>query len=199
MNLNLHQSKLAFKLLLLQSPVLTDLQASPSDTSTSDPWALTCHARASVGCRKGPMLQARLATGCSRLGRFLLQIQAEIQIQAETNKLLESCQKRLVSSFLGIVSVHKGWTDKYSGNRADQVTESTKVTTLFWRRMWPEKKKSMAKTDLYTWKNSNGTPKPCCSLSFIPAEKAQGSCKWQLSLVLTSHSGNFILTTSTIL
>lgn len=67
-------------------------------------------------------------------------------MQAETSKLWESCQKRLVSPLLGIASVTKGrarGTDKCPRSGAEQVTESTGETfpvTLFQRGMWSEKK-----------------------------------------------------------
>lgn len=67
-------------------------------------------------CKQGSLLAA--ADFGLYLGRFLLQIQAEIRIQAETSKLLESCQKRLVSSLQGIASDPKGWTDKFPRGKA---------------------------------------------------------------------------------
>lgn len=65
------------------------------------------------------------------------------------------------------------------------------------------RKRSIFWKSLYRRKRSTGDPEPCCRLpcrlALIPVVRTQDSCKKQLSLVLTSNSGNFILTTSTVL
>lgn len=196
-NFDSHQPIPPFWLLLFQSRILSDLQDPPSAMSVSRPWPTMPMLQFS--CRNRPTGSQAAVGFRLDLGRSLL---------AETSKLWESCQKRLVSPLLGIASVTEGrarGTDKCPGSRAEEVTESTEETfpvTLFQRGMWSEKK-SIVRDNLYRRKRSTGGPEPCCSLpcrlAFILVVRTQGSCKQQLSLVLTSNSGNFSLITSTVL